>query len=71
MVVNNHPLLVGVGNLKGRDDALRRPRPQRSAGRNERGWTKIILCVRWRRLTLRSATRTAQRAIPTNHRRIE
>jgi len=39
--------------IVGRDAALRRPRPERSAGRNKR------------RLTLRSATRTAQRAVPT------
>ncbi len=48
----------------GRDSALRCPRPERSAGRNGRGWTRVS-CVRFRRLTLRSATGTAQRAIPT------
>jgi hypothetical protein len=43
--------------LGGRDAALRRPRP---AGRNERKKRPLF-----RRLTLRSATGTAQRAVPT------
>jgi hypothetical protein len=64
-VVLNHGIIQMTNNpfgrdaalqrpLLGRDGALRRPRP---AGRNERG-------KRSRRLTLRSATGTAQRAVP-------
>src|ERR1035437_6428752 len=50
----------------GRDAALRRPRPERSVGRNDCGKTRA-LAVRFRRLTLRSAKGTAQRANPTNY----
>jgi hypothetical protein len=49
--------------LNGRDSALRCPRPERSGGRN--ACQTRVLAPRFRRLTLRSATGTAQRAIPT------
>ena len=49
----------------GRDAALRRPRPERSGGRNERGKTHV-LGGSFRPLTLRSAPGTAQRAVPTS-----
>jgi DNA mismatch endonuclease (patch repair protein) len=48
--------------IGGRDRPL--GRPQRSEGRNERGKIRVP-AVRGRRLTLRSATGTAQRAVPT------
>ena len=47
---------------KGRDIALRCPRP-RSSGRNDLP-NVAALYIRFRRLTLRSATGTAQRAGP-------
>jgi DNA mismatch endonuclease (patch repair protein) len=50
--------------IGGRDGPLGRPRPQRSEGRNERGKIRVP-AVRGRRLTLRSATGTAQRTVPT------
>ena len=50
--------------IGGRDGPLGRPRPQRSEGRNGRGKTRIP-AIRGRRLTLRSATGTARRAVPT------
>src|ERR1017187_5001073 len=46
-----------TNNGVGRDAALRRPRPE---GRNERAKAPLF-----RRLTLRSATGTARRAVPT------
>jgi hypothetical protein len=47
------------------DAALGLPRPERSAGRNERGKTRAS-AIRFRRLTLRSATGTPQRGVPTD-----
>src|SRR5581483_10267542 len=47
----------------GRVDALRRPRPRSACGTN--GTSRAVLGYRFRRLTLRSTTGTAQRAVPT------
>src|ERR1039458_9529366 len=45
------------------DAALRRPRPQRSGGRNERGKMRVST-IRFRRLMLRSATIPQARNVP-------